>query len=125
MQKTSKLRVWYSECGPAATGFGPPASKNGPDFEKKIVKSKFSVFKYAVLKMGGKSKDNTERSFESAFAELQDILRELGGQGVALDALVEKYARAKSCLEICRKRLSDAEMQVKKLGPDGAEAFEE
>lgn len=74
--------------------------------------------------MDGKLKGKNKQSFEEAFAELQDILRELNGQNVALDKLVEKYSRAKSCFETCRKRLSEAEMQVKALGVDGLENFE-
>lgn len=74
--------------------------------------------------MDGKLKGKHKQSFEEAFAELQDILRELNGQNVALDKLVEKYSKAKSCLETCRKRLSEAEMQVKALGVDGLENFE-
>ncbi|MBR6389125.1 MAG: exodeoxyribonuclease VII small subunit [Opitutales bacterium] len=66
-----------------------------------------------------------EPTFEEAFAALQNILRELGGQGVALDQLVKKYSEAKECLEICRKRLSEAEMQVKQLGENGLADFDE
>lgn len=57
--------------------------------------------------------------------QLQTILRELNSPNVKLDTLVEKYTTAKECLEICRNRLSEAELQVKKLGSDGIEKFEE
>lgn len=102
----------------------PKKCRNGNVFQKKVVKSNQNVLKYTALKMDGKLKGKKEQSFEEAFAELQDILRELNGQNVALDKLVEKYSKAKSCLEICRKRLSEAEMQVKTLGVDGLEDFE-
>lgn len=75
--------------------------------------------------MDGKLKVKKEPTFEEAFAALQNILRELGGQGVALDQLVKKYSEAKECLEICRKRLSEAEMQVKQLGENGLADFDE
>ena len=94
-------------------------------FLKKVAKVPQKVLKCTALKMDGKLKDKKEPSFEEAFAKLQDILRELGGQGVALDMLVKKYSEAKKCLEICRKRLSEAEMQVKQLGQDGLEDFHE
>ena len=73
--------------------------------------------------MKGISKDKAKPSFEEAYAELQGVLKELGGQGVPLDELVEKYARAKRCLEICRERLSEAEMRVKILSENGEEDF--
>ena len=74
--------------------------------------------------MSEKSKNKTEPSFESAYEELQEILKDLNGQAVVLDKLVEKYVRAKLCLEVCRKRLSEAEMQVKILTENGQEDFQ-
>lgn len=73
--------------------------------------------------MSDKNKGKENLDFETAFEELQNILRELNGQNVPLNQLVEKYSRAKKCLEICRNRLSEAEMQVKILTENGQEDF--
>lgn len=75
--------------------------------------------------MSDKSKDKPELTFEQAYAQLQTILRDLNSPNVALDTLVEKYSNARECLEICHKRLAEAQLQVKKLGADGIEKFEE
>lgn len=75
--------------------------------------------------MSEKSKAKPEPTFEEAYAELQSVLRELNDSAVPLDKLVEKYSQARACLEICRKRLGEAELQVKKLGKNGVEVFEE
>ena len=74
--------------------------------------------------MSEKSKDTPELTFEQAYKRLQAILAELNSPNVELDTLVEKYSRAKECLEICRKRLAEAQLKIEKLGAEGIENFE-
>ncbi len=100
-------------------------SQNERGCKKKIVKSHKKVFKCYALKMSGKSKDIQELTFEQAYKRLQTILSELNSPNVALDTLVEKYSAARECLEICRKRLAEAQLQINKLGADGIEKFEQ
>lgn len=83
------------------------------------------MFKWYALKMSDKSKDIQKFTFEQAYKRLQAILSELNSPNVELDTLVEKYSAAKECLEICRKRLSEAQLQINKLGADGIEKFDE
>jgi exodeoxyribonuclease VII small subunit len=75
--------------------------------------------------MSDKSRPKPEPTFEEAYAQLQAVLRELNDSQVPLDKLVEKYSRARTALEVCRKRLGEAELEVKKLGKNGLEDFEE
>ena len=72
--------------------------------------------------MGTKLKQ-TKESFEDTLKELEDILKELENTQTPLEDLVERYKRAQECLAICRKKLDDAEMKIKKLEPDGEEDF--
>ena len=60
---------------------------------------------------------------KESFEELEDILKELENTQTPLEDLVERYKRAQECLATCRKKLDDAEMQIKKLEPDGEEDF--
>ncbi len=75
--------------------------------------------------MSEKPKNSKSKSFEDAFSELQSILRELNDSKVPLDKLIEKYKLAKDCLNICRARLGEAELEVKKLGKNGLENFQD
>lgn len=75
--------------------------------------------------MAEKFKNTSEQTFESAFDELQSILKELNVSQVPLNLLVEKYSRARECLKFCRERLGEAELQVKKLAKDGLESFDD
>ena len=75
--------------------------------------------------MSEKGKPPSEPAFEEAYSQLQKLLHELNDSQVPLDQLISKYSQARVCLEICRKRLGEAELEVKKLGKNGPENFEE
>ena len=73
--------------------------------------------------MAAKLNSKSDVPFESSLKELEDILDQLENPQLPLSDLVEKYSRAQACLTNCRKKLDDAEMQIKKLEPDGEEDF--
>ncbi len=64
-----------------------------------------------------------EASFEDSLKELENILAQLENPQISLSDLVEKYGRAKECLDVCRKRLDAAELAVKKFSKDSFEDF--
>ena len=72
--------------------------------------------------MGTKLKE-TGATFEDMLKELEEILERLENSQTPLEGLVERYQRAQECLALCRKKLDDAEMKVKKLSKNGEEDF--
>lgn len=57
-------------------------------------------------------------SYESAFAELQQIVLELQGDVVSIDLLAARVERASELLRFCRERLRATETEVARLtGP--------
>ena len=60
-----------------------------------------------------------EQSFEETLKELEDILERLENSQVSLDDMVKSYERAKECLRLCRKKLGDAELKIKKIDASG------
>ncbi len=73
--------------------------------------------------MASKSDSKTAPSFEDNLKELEDILAELESSRVPLADLVEKYSRAKRCLEACKAQLDEAKMRVGELTDAGVEEF--
>lgn len=65
-------------------------------------------------------KNNNELplSYESAWAELQEIVAELQAETVSVDALSEKIARASLLSNFCRERLRTTEEQLEKLAKE-------
>ncbi len=60
-------------------------------------------------------KQPEQRSYESAFAELQQIVRELQEETVGIDELTAKIARATELVRFCRERLRMTEDEIGKL----------
>ncbi len=54
-------------------------------------------------------------SYESALAELEQLVAAMEGGQMPLDRLLESYTRGASLLEYCRGRLKAVEDQVKVL----------
>ncbi|MCB9306843.1 MAG: exodeoxyribonuclease VII small subunit [Lewinellaceae bacterium] len=54
-------------------------------------------------------------TYESAFAELQQIVRELQEEAAGIDTLTEKIARATELIRFCRERLRMTEEEIGKL----------
>lgn len=73
--------------------------------------------------MATKLNSKNDISFEDSLKELEEILAQLENPQVPLSELVEKYGRARECLDVCRKRLDDAELTVKKLSQNSFEDF--
>lgn len=63
-------------------------------------------------------KNKEERlSYESAQQELQQIVRDLQEESVAIDELGAKIARANALIQFCRERLRATEEEVARLHP--------
>lgn len=73
--------------------------------------------------MAAKLNQKSDDSFEASIKELEDILVQLENPQIPLSDLVSKYERAKECLNLCRKKLDDAELVIKKLSKDSSEDF--
>jgi exodeoxyribonuclease VII small subunit len=56
-----------------------------------------------------------ELTYESAFTELQQIVRDLQDESVGIDELTAKIARAAELIRFCRERLRMTEEEVAKL----------
>jgi len=54
-------------------------------------------------------------SYESAFAELQQIVRDLQDESVSIDELTAKIARAAELIRFCREKLRLTEAEMAKL----------
>jgi len=54
-------------------------------------------------------------TYESAFAELQQILQALQDEAVGIDDLTAKIARANELIRFCRERLRMTEEEVQNL----------
>ncbi len=64
----------------------------------------------------------TELSFETALAELEQVVARLEGGQVPLEELIELYARGAALRAHCEERLKAAEARVSEIaqGPDGS-----
>ena len=60
-------------------------------------------------------KQQEQHSYESAFAELQQIVRELQEETVGIDELTARIARATELIRFCRERLRMTEDEIGKL----------
>lgn len=60
-------------------------------------------------------KQPEQLTYESAFAELQQIVRDLQDEAIGIDALSVKIARANELIRYCRERLRTTEEELGKL----------
>ena len=62
-----------------------------------------------------------ERSFESAFAELEDVVRQLEEGDLRLEQAISLYERGRALSSFCQEQLDRAELRVTRLesGLDG------
>lgn len=62
-------------------------------------------------------KQNSQQpiTYESAWAELQNIVQELQSETVSVDDLAAKIERASLLANFCRERLRNTEEQLEKL----------
>jgi len=54
-------------------------------------------------------------TYESAYAELQQIVQDLQGEMVGIDDLALKIERAQELVRFCRERLRQVEAEVGKI----------
>jgi exodeoxyribonuclease VII small subunit len=60
-------------------------------------------------------KQQEEITYESAFTELQQIVRELQDDAVSVDVLTARVARAAELIRFCREKLRLTEEEMAKL----------
>jgi exodeoxyribonuclease VII small subunit len=58
---------------------------------------------------------STALTYESAYAELQQIVQDLQGEMVGIDDLALKIERAQELIRFCRERLRQVETEVGKI----------
>jgi len=58
---------------------------------------------------------STAQTYESAYAELQQIVQDLQGEMVDIDDLALKIERAQELVRFCRERLRQVETEVGKI----------
>lgn len=56
-----------------------------------------------------------EKSFETAFSRLEEILEKMNSGSVSLDESLKLYEEADSLVNMCSKRLNDAERKIEIL----------
>lgn len=57
-------------------------------------------------------------SYQKALAELEKTLEELQGGKIDIDHLSEKLKQAYNLIQICRKKIQSAEMEIKKINKE-------
>lgn len=62
-----------------------------------------------------KEKKQEEITFEKAFARLEQILEKMNSNTISLDESLHLYEEADSLIQICGKKLNDAEKKVEIL----------
>jgi exodeoxyribonuclease VII small subunit len=61
---------------------------------------------------------DTQPGYASALAELDGILRELEGSDVDVDHLAERVARASELIQLCRAKISTAQLRIEQVTAD-------
>ena len=61
----------------------------------------------------------TEQMFETALAELEEIVEKMERGDMPLEESVEAYTRGKRLADICRKKLDAAQAKIQKLDDSG------
>jgi exodeoxyribonuclease VII small subunit len=56
-----------------------------------------------------------ELTYESAYAELTQIARDIEDESVSVDVLAEKVKRASELITFCQKKLKSTETEVNKI----------
>ena len=57
----------------------------------------------------------SEPGYAAAMAELEEILQELEGEDPDVDVLAHRVERAATLIEICRRRIANASVQVERV----------
>ena len=62
--------------------------------------------------------NNEEMTFETAIAELEQIVKYLENGNVPLDSSIEKFERGSMLVKFCSKKLDEAESKIRLLFKD-------
>ena len=56
-------------------------------------------------------------TFDTAFSELEKIIKQIEGETISLDDLAEKVKEAKELIRFCEEKLRGIESQLSQHGP--------
>ena len=62
--------------------------------------------------------DAAQPGYSAALAELDGILRELEASDVDVDHLAERVARASELIQLCRAKISTAQLRIEQVTAD-------
>jgi exodeoxyribonuclease VII small subunit len=62
--------------------------------------------------------DDVQPGYAAALAELDGILRELESSDVDVDHLAERVARASELIQLCRAKISTAQLRIEQVTAD-------
>ena len=68
----------------------------------------------SIEQAGGGSGEG-EPGYAAAMAELEQILQELEGEDPDVDVLANRVERAATLIEVCRRRIANASIQVERV----------
>lgn len=71
-------------------------------------------------KNASRAATDEEPSFERALARLEEIVGEMESDELELDALLQKYQEGTRLSLLCQKKLSQAELLIKRLDEEAA-----
>jgi exodeoxyribonuclease VII small subunit len=63
--------------------------------------------------------NDTDLTFEQAYAELENIVTQLESGDLTLDESVALYERGQRLARLCGEKLDAAELRVRQIGADG------
>ena len=71
--------------------------------------------------MAAKKKDNPtdQLPFEEGLKKLEDIVKEMEGDDLPLERLLERYEEGTRLAKGCQAKLEAAELKIQKLQPNG------
>lgn len=64
------------------------------------------------------SKKSENTTYEAAFNELQELIREIENGEISVDQLSEKVKRASVLIQLCKDKLRATELDVEKILED-------
>ncbi len=74
--------------------------------------------------MGMSNNDIETLSFEAAFAELEETVRQLEDGGLTLEKSLALFERGQALAARCNTQLDEAELQISQLSPEGIAPLE-
>ena len=69
--------------------------------------------------MSNDTANETELTFEQAYAQLDEIVAQLESGELTLDESVDLYERGQRLARLCGEKLDAAELRVRQIGADG------